>query len=304
MTARTIAVTGANGFLGRNCIRKAVGMGLNVRGIVRREEAADLVRKLGGEPVIVKQLDKQTLTRAFEDCQAVLHFIGIVNEQYGTFEEVNVRGTQLVLESAEQSHISRFVTPSGLGVNQYGKKDWATNGYFASKRKIELICQSGSVTYVVFRPSYILGPEDELIPNLVDSILSGNVQVAGEGNTPMQPIFVEDAETAFLRAAMGQGRVNSVYDLVGPETITFVQFTARVADAMHQEGFKVPGYRVTMVPPESAPQTMGLSREEVDVMLCDEVGDPKPFVNDLNVAVTPLDKAIHAAVRAVKEYRQ
>src|SRR4030042_1236836 len=115
MTSGTIAVTGANGFLGRNCIRRATEIGLNVRGIVRRPEAADVVRKLGGKPVIIEQLDRQLLKQAFVGCEAVLHFIGIVNERYSTFEEVNVRGTGLVLESAEQSHVSRFVTPSGLG---------------------------------------------------------------------------------------------------------------------------------------------------------------------------------------------
>lgn len=301
MTSKTIAVTGANGFLGRNCIQTATKMNLNVRAIVRRTEAANLVKKLGAEPIIIKQLNKHALTQAFEDCDAVLHFIGIVNEENGTFEEVNVHGTKLVHESAQQSHASRFITPSGLGVDQYGKKTWATNNYFASKRQVEQICNSGTIPYVIFRPSYILGPDDELIPNLINAILKGNVQIAGKGNTPMQPIFVEDAETAFLKAATGQGKANSTYDLVGPETTTFLQFTARVAEAMRQEGFTVPTYRIEKIPLKTAPQTMGLSKEEVDVMLCDEIGDPKPFTNDLNITLTPLDKAIHAAVQAAKE---
>ncbi len=297
-------MTGANGFLGRNCIRRATEIGLNVRGIVRRPEAADVVRKLGGKPFIVEQLDRQLLTQAFVGCEAVLHFIGIVNEQYGTFEEVNVRGTGLVLESAEQSHVSRFVTPSGLGVDQYGKKKWATNGYFASKRKIELMCQSGRVPFVVFRPSYILGPDDELIPNLVDSILKGKILVAGEGDTPMQPVFVDDAAAAFVGATMGRGRTNAIYDLVGSETITFVQLTDRVAEAMREESFNVPPYKIMKIPSERAPQMMGLSKEEVDVMLCDIVGDPRPFVHDFEVSLTKLDRAVRTAVQVVKEEQQ
>ena len=304
MTLGTIAVTGANGFLGRNCIRRATRIGLDVRGIVRRQEAADIVRKLGVEPVIIEQLDRRLLMQAFVGCEAVLHFIGIANEQYGTFEEVNVHGTGLVLESAEQSRVSRFVTPSGLGVDQYDKKKWATNGYFNSKRKIELMCQSGRVPFVVFRPSYILGPGDELIPSLVDSILEGKVRVAGEGDTPMQPIFVEDAAAAFVGAAMGRGRTNAIYDLVGSETITFVQLTDRVAEAMHEEGFDVPPYKIIRIPPEKAPQTMGLSKEEVDVMLCDIVGDPRLFVSDFDVSLTRLDLAVRIAVQAVKEKQQ
>lgn len=64
---------------------------------------------------------------------------------------------------------------------------------------------------MIFRPSYIVGSGDELLPNLVNSILQGRVFVAGEGNTPMQPIFVQDATTAFLGAVMGLGEENSVF---------------------------------------------------------------------------------------------
>ncbi len=304
MTLGTIAVTGANGFLGRNCIRKAIETGLNARGIVRRQEVAEVVRKVGGQPVIMEHLDRRSLNQAFFGCRAVLHLIGIANEQYGTFEEVNVRGTRLVLESARQSHVSRFVTPSGFGVDQYGKKEWATNGYFNSKREIELMCQSGHVPFVIFRPSYVLGPGDELIPGLVDSILKKEVMVAGEGNTPMQPVFVKDAAIAFVGATMGNGGTNQTYDLVGPETVTFLQLVDRVAEAMLEEGFDVPSYRIMPIPPERAPRVMGLSKEEIDVMLCDVIGDPTPLERDFRVSLTNLDVAIRTAVRAVRENQQ
>jgi len=256
---------------------------------------------LGAESIIVERLNREGLAKAFKNCDGVLHFIGIVNEKYDSFQEVNVRGTELVLESAHENRVSRFVTPSGLGTDQYGKKPWATNGYFASKRKIEEMCQSGPVPFIVFRPSYILGPGDELLPNLVNSILEGKVLVAGEGNTPMQPIYVEDAATIFLRAATGSGKENSIYDLVGPETITFMQLITRVARIMVDEDFIFPPYGIENIPPETAPEALGLSREEIDVMFCDVLGDPRPAVRDFKISLTPLDEAIRAAVRAVRE---
>jgi len=275
-------------------------MGITVKGVVRRQEAADLVEELGGEPIMVERLNEEALKLAFKGCDGILHFIGIVNEQHGTFQEVNVRVTQLVLESAFETRVSRFVVPTGLGIDQYGKKPWATNGYFASKRQIEELCKSNPVPYVIFRPSYILGPGDELIPNLVDSILQGRVLVAGEGNAPIQPIYVEDAATAFLCAAIGFGNRDSIYDLVGPETTTLMGLIPRVADIMRAKGFVVPRYEIENIPLENAPEALGLSKEEVDVMLCDVLGDSKPFTRDFQISPTPLDEAVRAAVRSTK----
>jgi NADH dehydrogenase len=275
-------------------------MGVDVKGIVRRKIAADVVEELGAEAIIVKTFDVESYLRAFDGCDGVIHLIGIVNERYSTFQDVNVHGTSIVLESAYKGRVSRFVTPSGLGVDKYGERAWATNGYFWSKREIELMCQSSPVPCVVFRPSYILGPGDELLPNLVDVILQGTVQVVETGSAPMQPIFVEDAATAFIRAALGCGGRHSTYDLVGPETVTFMDLISRVAKIMEEEGFNVPNYQIHKVLVEEAPESLGISREEVDVMLCDVLGDFTTFTRDFQITLTPLDEAIRAAVQHVK----
>jgi nucleoside-diphosphate-sugar epimerase len=296
--ANLIAITGANGFLGHHCVHKAVEQGLTVKGVVRRKEAAQIVEAQGGIPIIVKDLRADGLADAFAGCQGVLHLVGIVNEQYATFQDVNVRGTRSVLDCAFRSGVQNFVTPSGLGVDQYGLKSWATNGYFLSKRQIEAMCKRQAIPFVIFRPSYILGPGDELIPFLVHDILHGRVLVAGQGDRPMQPIYVQDAATAFIGAVTGHGTPNQIFDLVGPEIITFTQLISRVATVMEQEGYTLPEFTIQHIPLQDASDIMGLAQEEIDVMLSDTIGDPTPLLKDLNISLTPLDIAIQAAVRA------
>lgn len=295
---KPIAITGANGFLGRHCIRKAVEQGLTVIGIVRRAEAAQIVEAQGGTPLIVQNFQVDRLVDAFTGCLGVLHLVGIVNERYSSFQEVNVQGTRAVLSSALRSGVQFFVTPSGLGVDQYGHKSWATNGYFLSKRQIEAMCRSQPIPYVIFRPSYILGPGDELIPFLVHDILEGKVLVAGKGDRPMQPIYVQDAATAFIRAVTGQSPSNQIYDLVGPEVITFTQLIDRVAAVMDMEGYDLPEFIIEYVPLQDASDIMEIAQEEIDVMLSDAIGDPSSLCRDFKLALTPLDRAIQAAVRA------
>jgi NADH dehydrogenase len=185
-----------------------------------------------------------------------------------------------------------------LGVDQYGLKSWATNGYFLSKRQIEVMCKSQPIPFVIFRPSYILGPGDELIPFLVHDILQGRVLVAGQGDCPMQPIYVQDAATAFIHAVTGHGTPNQIFDLVGPEVITFTQLISRVATVMEQEGYTLPEFTIQHIPLQDASDIMGLAQEEIDVMLSDAIGDPIPLLKDLNISLTPLDTAIQEAVRA------
>jgi len=300
LSGSTIAITGANGFLGRHCVTKALEMGVDVKGVVRREGAADVVEALGAEALIVKQFDGDAFRRAFAGCDGVVHLIGIVNEAYATFQAVNVRGTRIVLESADTARVSRFVTPSGLGVDKYGETGWATNGYFWSKREIERMCQASPVACVVFRPSYILGPGDELIPHLVEAILQGTIRIVETGDAPMQPTFVEDAATAFLRAALGWGQGQAIYELVGPETITLRALISRVTAIMAEEGFTVPKYTIHEVRVEEASDALGISREEIDVMLCDVLGDATPFTRDFQISLTPLDEAIRAAIQHAK----
>ena len=116
----------------------------------------------------------------------------------------------------------------------------------------------------------------------------------------MQPIFVEDAATAFIRAILGWGRHDSIYDLVGPETVTFMDLITRVAKIMEEEDFNVPNYRIHKIPIKEAPEALGVSREEIDVMLCDVLGDFMRFTRDFQITLTPLDDAIRAAVQHVK----
>ena len=68
-----IAVTGANGFVGRHVVARAAAAGHEVMGIVRSEAAAKVVREAGGHPVVLLGRDPEALVRALDGCCAVVH---------------------------------------------------------------------------------------------------------------------------------------------------------------------------------------------------------------------------------------
>ncbi|MHA2180338.1 MAG: 7-cyano-7-deazaguanine synthase, partial [Promethearchaeota archaeon] len=207
-------------------------------------------------------------------------------------------GTRVLVDAASETKISRFIFPSGLGVDKYGIEDWADNDYFRSKRDAEQIIKQNNTPYVIFRPSYILGPEDELIPEIIKQIGGQTVSVAGNGTIPMQPIFINDAVEAFLAAAAGVGQDNVIYDLVGPEITNMNELIEKVFIHMNELGFHVPPPRIQHFRYENAPRALGICEEMVDVMRCDIISNGNIAGKNLNFKLNSIDEAIRAAIRA------
>ncbi len=201
-----------------------------------------------------------------------------------------------LVKAAEEVKVSRIVFPSGLGVDRYGKEEWANDAYFYSKNEAELILKQSNVAYTIFRPSYILGPNDELIPEMINQIGNGIIDVAGDGKIPMQPIYVKDAVDAFLAAAEGVGRNNQIYDLVGPKVINMIDLVDLVVNNMVDLGFNVPPPSIKNIDYEAAPEVLGICKEMVDVMRCNITSDGNIAAEALDYKLTNINEAIKTAV--------
>jgi 7-cyano-7-deazaguanine synthase len=295
---KKLAITGANGYLGKNVIKRAVEKGWQVNAIVRREEVIDELVDLGAKVFLIKKFDIDLYLHAFEDCKAVLHFANVVCGTKDLFMQVNVEGFSTIIKAAEQAKVERIVYPSGLGVDQYGKVEWATNEYFHSKSMAEQLLQHGNVQYVIFRPSYILGPGDELIPEIIEQISDGKVIIAGDGKVPMQPIFVQDAIEAFLAAARGVGESNLIYNLVGLDAINMMDLVELIYNEVRKLGLNIPKPDIEIIAYEDAPEQLGICKEMVDVMKCDLLKDGNIAANALRFNLSRLNDAIKAAVGA------
>ena len=292
----TIAITGSNGYLGTNTIKAAIERGWLVNAIVRREEAVEIVNALAATPYLIKDFDVHQLENAFKACKAVIHFANIVCGSKSQFEQVNIDGLRNVIIAAKNSGILRIIYPSGLGVDKYGETTWANNNYFYSKRKAEELLIESNLPYVIFRPSYILGPNDELIPELIEQIYDGMVYIAGEGTVPMQPIFIKDATTAFLNAAKGEGKDNAMYNLVGPQTTNMLKILEDVLGIIKEMGLNLPNPKLQHISYEEAPKMLDICEEMVDVMKCDILEDGSLTAKALNYILSPLNSALKAAV--------
>jgi nucleoside-diphosphate-sugar epimerase len=298
-----VAVTGANGFIGRHLTRFAIGLGWDVLGLVRSEVAAAGVRAAGARVSVVDPSDVELLARAIVGARAVVHLAQIGAENDGaTFEDVNVGGTRRVIEAARIAGVPRVVFSSGLGVAHYGQKRRCTNRYFLSKLAAEAELLSSDREIAIFRPSYVLGRRNAFVGRLLDEMAAGLVDQVGDGAYRMQPVAVQDA-TAALLAAIERPTLTSplVIDLVGPEPLSCARFLDRLGRVARAHGrpaaFQV---RETAVDEADAQAAAGgyrgMHTEELDCLLCDEVADHGPLEALLGRFLTPLDEALAAGV--------
>lgn len=302
--SRRIAVTGANGFVGLELVKAARAAGWDVAAVVRSAEAASRVEGAGATAHVVPVLDAAPLSTAFAGAEAVAHLAQIgADRPSATYEDVNVGGTRQVAAAAVRAGVPRIAFFSGLGVAHYGMAPRTTNRYFLSKLAAEATLFASGLSVAIFRPSYVVGPGDGLVRALLRDMAAGVVERPGDGGYRMQPVAVSDGAAAILAASgyRTEGHPHRVFDLVGPEPITFDGFVARLAARARARGLPAE-YTVRAIPVADADRQAraggyrGMHADELDCMLCDEVSDPAPLAALLGRPLRPLDAAIDLAL--------
>jgi NADH dehydrogenase len=233
----TVAVIGATGFVGRHIVPRLAEAGHAVVAISR----ARARRPEWPSEVQTRAADVETgrgLAEALRGADVVVHLVAIPRESGGrTFENVNVRGVERVLEAARATGIGRIVHLSALGV--IGEPRFA---YLSSKFRGEQLVRESGLDWVVFRPSLLFGPGDGFF-NLIKTTLTwwspGIVAIPGHGRETFQPLHVDDLAQAVTAAVADPERSGSVYELGGPEKVTYREIVDRVMRATGKRRIKL-----------------------------------------------------------------
>lgn len=235
--ARTVAVVGASGFVGRHVTLRLARAGHRVIAISRTG------RRLMAWPAEVetRAADIETgrgLQAALDGSEAVVHLVAIPRPTGGrTFADVNVRGTRRVVKAAEAAGIRRFVHLSVLGAAEDPRL-----AYLHSKWLGERAVRESDLEWVVFRPSLMFGPGDGFF-RLVRTTLKwwspGVVVIPGRGDTLFQPLAVGDLARAVERAVVDGERAGSVYELGGPAHWSYRQIVDEVMRVTGMRRLKV-----------------------------------------------------------------
>jgi len=165
--SRGIAVTGANGFVGKNLRNFLHKNKINVLGVSRKN-----FRKYVSEVKITStNLLEPKLQAKLKNYDALIHLIGIGRQSSkSTFEEINLNLTKNVIKACKNAGIKKIIFISGLGVSRSNKSD-----YFVSKYKAEREIINSGLDYTIFRASYIIGKTDYLTKALSKQMKKGTI---------------------------------------------------------------------------------------------------------------------------------
>ena len=217
-----VFVTGSTGFVGRHVVADLLAKGHDVFTGVR--DIAKVACIFGDRvtPAEIDFTDKNSIRKALLVVmpEAIVHLVGIISEMPSkgiTFEQVHRRVPADLYRVAVDLGIRKVVHMSALGVHPD-----ATSNYHRTKLAAEHALRSSGLTFTIFRPSVIIGPGQKLFSDLrkFTSIVPV-VPLFGGGKHLVQPVDVTDVACAFV-AAIGKGETdNKVYELCGPEVMSF-----------------------------------------------------------------------------------
>jgi NADH dehydrogenase len=224
-----ILVTGGTGFVGRHLVQRMRKEGLAVRAVVRDPGKAQPLKDLGVDVVEGNIADKASLERAASGVERVVHLVGIIQEAPGvTFHDVHVEGTRNLLGVAKKAGVRHFFHQSALGT-----RPGAKSAYHKTKWEAEELVRASGIPYTVLRPSLIYGPGDLFTVRMSALIrLSPVLPVIGPGKAKVQPIFIDDVVTCILKAVTSDSFLNEMYELGGPEQLTYEEIFRAIAAAM------------------------------------------------------------------------
>ena len=117
-------VTGGTGLVGFNVIKALLSRGRKVRALVRSPEKGARLLPEGVDIVSGDVTDKASVLRAMQGCSVVYHIAGYP-EQWkkspSIFDQVNVGGTQNMIDAALALGVDRFIYTSTIDVFKAGK---------------------------------------------------------------------------------------------------------------------------------------------------------------------------------------
>ncbi|WP_102109394.1 complex I NDUFA9 subunit family protein [Oceaniglobus roseus] len=229
---RLVTIFGGSGFIGRYVARRMAKAGWRVRVAVRRPNDAMFVRPYGTvgqvEPVFCNIRDDDSVRAVLRGADAVVNCVGILAESgRQTFDAVQAEAPGRIARLSAELGISRLVHVSAIGADED-----SDSAYARTKARGEAAVLEAFPQATILRPSIVFGPEDEFFNRFAGLTRLGPVLPVVGANTRFQPVYVDDVALAAVEGLTGSA--HGVYELGGPEVMTFRALMKQMLDVIQR----------------------------------------------------------------------
>ena len=214
-----VFMTGSSGVLGRAAIRELCARGHEVVGLVRSPERAAVVQELGAMPVVADLFDLDSLKRAVEGCDTVMHLAtAIPKKRFATASDwaINDRirreGTKNLIEASRGQKLNSFILQSVAFVYGDRRGDWireqeptsaspTTRSAIEAENMVLAAFDEFGLPATVLRGASFYGPDCWHTQMMVSSVRHRLYPVVGSGEQYWHYIHVRDMAAACALAA-------------------------------------------------------------------------------------------------------
>ncbi|NEK86855.1 NAD(P)H-binding protein [Blastococcus saxobsidens] len=295
-----ILVTGASGFVGSRLATALEEAGHEVRAMTRRPE-----RYQGaGTPVAGDVGDEASLRRAMEGCEVAYYLVHSLDDP--DFERKDAAAARTFAGAAAAAGVQRIVYLGGLG-----RDGDQLSRHLRSRREVERLLGGTGVPVTVLRAGIVVGHGGvswemtrQLVAHLPAMVTPRWV------STRTQPIAVADVVRYLVGVLDAPQAAGRVFEVGGPEVLSYLQMMIRVAEIQNRHMFVVP---VPLLSPQLSSRWLALVTD-VDAAtgrsLIDSMTNEVVVTDDAIRSVVPFDPmdydemVMTALVERARERRQ
>jgi 2-alkyl-3-oxoalkanoate reductase len=243
-----IFIAGASGVLGRRLVRELVARGHVVVGQARSPKAEAVLRAAGGEPRQADLFDAESLARAADGCETVIHAATAIPTKQKTTpadwamnDHIRRKGTRCLTEAAGKIGAKAYLQQSIVWVAR--PKDESAfdedspvvaEPAIQSAIDAEEIAREASeaegFAVAILRGGYFYDSESAHTRMIGEALRERQMPIIGSGNAMWAMIHTDDAASAYVAAA--EKPMSSIWHIVDNEPVpvrTFLtEFAARL----------------------------------------------------------------------------
>lgn len=237
LSGRRVTVLGAHGFVGSAVMAALEARaGIAVTGLVRRHEGTKAPAH-GRSFVLGDVSDEDSVRRAVQGADCVVHAASYIGYDPGLCEQTNVLGTQVVAAACAKEGISRLVYVSTAAVYGPGPHRNAQEGELPVKPASTLSSSRAvaerivlSMGGAVVRPHFVYGIGDRWFVPGVLRLAEDLGGLVASGTALHSVIHIGDLGAALAALALKEGDLNSnVFHAAGAEPSSLREVLSAVA---------------------------------------------------------------------------
>ncbi len=260
---KTVFITGATGFIGGTVAQKLIDAGMQVRGLARSQASADLLSRMGIEPVLGDLDDYAVLVKEAGRADGV---INAANSDHAASVQALIQGLigseKPFIHTSGSSIVGDDVRGSACSNSIYDEyTPLIIQTLKQPRRDIDLMVLNAKITNIrssVICPSLIYGigkglnQQSVQIPFLArNAIQAGRVQIVGAGLNVWSNVHINDVADLYL-AALLKAPAGAFYFAENGEA-SYEQIGQALAKRLGLEG-------VESLDPEVAVERWGIPR--------------------------------------------